>query len=339
MQGVYFDGLSSRARDAQARFDASGLVLRVDGIDTGFGLRAVRIEPQLGGLRRVLHLQGGARFETTDLTEVRALEAHLRANRGLRVVQALEGRWRSALLSVLALALAVWGFTRFGLPALAGVAAQVTPPAVLRVMDAQTLRLMDRQYLKPSRLPNSARLRLSAEFTQLARERGSRTYPYRLAFRRGGKLIGANAFALPDGTVVLTDELVRLSKSDREVMGVLAHEVGHVERRHAAKSVYQGAGLLLFASLVTGDVTSAGTVGGTVALLVAQNGYSRDMEAQADGDAARYLMRHNGTTAPLRNILTRLTRRAGDDAGLLSTHPGLQARLDHLLAIQQGRAR
>ena len=50
---------------------------------------------------------------------------------------------------------------------------------------------------------------------------------YQLEFRHGG-YIDANAFALPSGIIVMTDELVELAKSDDELISVLAHEIGHV---------------------------------------------------------------------------------------------------------------
>lgn len=48
--------------------------------------------------------------------------------------------------------------------------------------------------------------------------------------------IGANAFALPDGTLVVTDELVELAgDNDDEVLAVLAHELGHIHERHGLR--------------------------------------------------------------------------------------------------------
>ena len=52
-----------------------------------------------------------------------------------------------------------------------------------------------------------------------------------LAFRDGGKTVGANAFALPGGQIVVTDALVQLL-SDAELQAVLAHELSHGAERH-----------------------------------------------------------------------------------------------------------
>lgn len=57
---------------------------------------------------------------------------------------------------------------------------------------------------------------------------------YRLLFRRGGR-VGADAFALPSGAIIVTDELIALAKHEYEVVAVLAHEIGHVRNRHGLR--------------------------------------------------------------------------------------------------------
>ncbi|MGI8747490.1 MAG: M48 family metallopeptidase, partial [Deinococcus sp.] len=239
LEGSYFDGLTSREQPARAGVQGEQLVMRTLTLEARFPLREVRIEPGLPGMRRVLKLPGGARLETGSLEGVAALERRLRRNPGLRMVARLEGRWPYALLAVLGMLLFVAGFVRFGLPLAAGLAARLTPVAVMRGLDEQTARAIDGRYLKPTRLPPARRARIEAGFRRLAAERGG-PYRFRLLFRDGGGSVGANAFALPGGTVFLTDELVRLARGDAELMGVLAHELGHVEHRHAMQGVYQG---------------------------------------------------------------------------------------------------
>ena len=76
---------------------------------------------------------------------------------------------------------------------------------------------------------NSARRasrRSTAAFKKLAFPEATRQ-PYTLVFRKSDA-IGANAMALPSGTIVVTDGLVTLAEDDREILGVLAHEAGHV---------------------------------------------------------------------------------------------------------------
>ena len=55
-----------------------------------------------------------------------------------------------------------------------------------------------------------------------------------LLFRDGGKF-GANAFALPSGKIIVTDQLASLL-NDEQIVGVLAHELGHVVYRHGMRA-------------------------------------------------------------------------------------------------------
>ena len=54
-----------------------------------------------------------------------------------------------------------------------------------------------------------------------------------------------NAMALPGGYVYATRGLIALANSEAELAGVLGHELGHVEARHAAERFTKGLGLTL----------------------------------------------------------------------------------------------
>lgn len=342
----YFDGLTSRQRGAEVRVSDSDLIIVSGELERRVPLSGVQFEPPLAGLRRVLKVPGGARLETGDLGAVAQLERRLGRNVGLSFVQRLEARWPVALASLAGVLVFLALFVQYGLPALAGVAAQLTPVGVLNALDAQTVRAVDGQYLSPSHLSAARQASLRRQFAALAAERGG-PYTFTLLFRDGGSLVGANAFALPGGTVFVTDQLVKLAHSDREILGVLAHEVGHVEHRHAMKQVYQGLGLTLALTVLAGDVTSTASVAAAVPAFLLSSGYSRQAETQADDDAGHWLMTHYGSTKPLQDLLTRLTaehggHQQGSQQGsqhsrvldLLASHPGEAQRLAHLRAIE-----
>nr|WP_246580308.1 M48 family metallopeptidase [Deinococcus aestuarii] len=244
-----------------------------------------------------------------------------------------------------------WGFVAFGLPALARTAATATPDAVLATFDRETVELLEGQnYVGPTRLSAARQAQLQRVFRQVTSRVGGSS-PYRLLLRDGNApdapfALGANAFALPGGTVVMTDQLVRLARDDRELAGVLAHEAGHVIRRHTLAGVYQGLGLSLLTVAVTGDLVSAGTFAAAVPAALLRNGYSRAAETESDEVAARFLLREYGTTRPLRNLLARLEtldRNADEHSvqggsrveDLLQTHPGTAERIRHLRGLEE----
>jgi len=51
----------------------------------------------------------------------------------------------------------------------------------------------------------------------------------------GAKFV--NAFALPAGTIYVTAPLIEMADSEAELAGVVGHEVGHVQARHAAERI------------------------------------------------------------------------------------------------------
>jgi Zn-dependent protease with chaperone function len=132
--------------------------------------------------------------------------------------------------------------------------------------------------------------------------------------------------ALPGGTVVVTDELVKLAGHDEEILAVLAHELGHVQERHGLRMALQamGAGAILVA--LTGDLSSVSDLAAGLPAVLLQSGYSRSMEREADDHAWRGL---NATCiAPQRfaDILRRLDAKP-TETGLLDSHPGTAERI------------
>ena len=104
-----------------------------------------------------------------------------------------------------------------------------------------------------------------------------------------------NAFALPGGFIGVQAGLVKATRSEAELAGVLAHEIAHVTQRHIARSI-QNAGRANMASLAamlaaillgaTTGVPADAVLGGVTAAqgLAAQSqiNYTRANEAEAD---------------------------------------------------------
>lgn len=363
IEGIYFDGRSSRDRAARLTVQGDQVTLQADsdsvsgGTEARWQLAQVRIDPPLPGVRRVLKFPDRTRFETTDDAAIGAIERRTRRNRALGGVRKLEGNWGLTFGALGLMAAFVWGFIAFGLPAIARGAAAATPDSVLSTFDRKTVELLDQPpYLGPSKLSAARQAELQRGFRQVVGWAGG-AYPYRLLLRDGepkdageggfgGFPLGANAFALPGGTVVMTDQLVALARSDRELIGVLAHESGHVTNRHGLAGVYQALGLTLLTTVVTGDLVSAGTFAAAAPAALLQRGYSRAAETQADRVAAAFMLEKYGTTKPLRDILARLE---ADDAeadessvtegdsleNLLQSHPGTLNRIKNLREIEQ----
>ncbi len=145
--------------------------------------------------------------------------------------------------------------------------------------------------------------------------------------------IGANAFALPGGVVVVTDDMVNLCQSQDELAGILAHEFGHIEKRHTIRKVLQNAGVAVVAGVILGDVSSVVVFSSFPAVLASLN-YSRAMETEADDYAVRLLSSKGIPTENLAKILERLETQTGSRTNryfsYLSSHPDTQFRIDRV---------
>jgi Zn-dependent protease with chaperone function len=163
--------------------------------------------------------------------------------------------------------------------------------------------------------------------------RSANAPPANLEFRKS-EMLGANALALPGGTVVVTDELVRMMDNDDQVMAVLAHEVGHVAHRHLTRQLLQSSIVAVAASMLLGDVSGISGLAATVPTYLLTASYSRDFEREADAFAVRLLQRTGRSPALYADALERMQKHAEAHEGrepaiakYLSTHPDTDERI------------
>ncbi len=300
----FFDGKTAHAYPVNVT--VSGQTLEIIGSDISLqkALTDIRIEPILGKTTRVIKLRSGEKLESIDFTAVAALEQSLGANKGMRFVHKLEQSWRLVLVCFVGLILATVGFIRFGVPWIAAQAAAVTPISVLKTITDSAFKSIDGNLLQKTKLSATRAAQLQSIFARV-KNRIGKDYPYELMLRSGAE-IGANAFALPSGTVVMTDELVKLAKSDLEIEAVLAHEVGHVIHRHGLRNLYQSVGIVLLAGIFVGDFSSVAGLGTSLPALLLQSGYSQEFEFQSDQVAGKYLLETVGSTKAMRDMLENL---------------------------------
>lgn len=149
-----------------------------------------------------------------------------------------------------------------------------------------------------------------------------------------------NAFALPGGYVYITRGMLATTNSEDELANVIAHEIGHVEARHAAER-YQAATLPALATLPgalvgvvhkdLGDLIASPFEHVGMAFLAS---YSRDQERAADQLGQRLAARAgydpHGLSTSLRVIdqYQKLTSRPADIPSHLQTHPETGPRAD-----------
>jgi Zn-dependent protease with chaperone function len=253
-------------------------------------------------------------------------------------------RWEKslplALTALAATALVVLLFVRFGVPALAKRAAMALPAATETNMGRESLATLDKILMKPSKLDKQRQAELTTLFRRVAGPGGA-TAGYRLEFR-SCLPIGANAFALPSGIVVMTDDLVSLAKHDDEIAAIFAHELGHVRGRHIMRHVMQSSVAGLIVATLTGDLVSITSLAATLPTVMVDASFSREFEREADAAAIAWMKSAGVPPRRYAEILGRLqaqldVRQGAQISGssktrnYLSSHPDTGDRIRRIL--------
>ena len=318
LRAEYFDGRSARAHAVALRREGEALAVDGEGLSVRVPLAQVRWPERTRHGVRVAELPGGASLQCADASAWDALARD--CGRGDGAVVRAQQSWRAVLASLVALVALLAGLYVWGIPAAAHAGLGVIPASVDAAVGEVALRSIDEQWMKPSALDAAEQQRLRAAFERLLAAQPAGSVPaHRLEFRKSR--IGPNAFALPGGTIVMTDELVKLVEGDAAVIaGVLAHELGHVRHRDGMRMLLQASAVGVLASVVVGDFNS---LLATVPVVLGQSAYSREAERRADAESARLLRDAGLSPAVMVAFFEKIARQQGEHRlGIaIASHP------------------
>ena len=368
IHGLWYNGKDASRCEALLRLQADGQVEIVAQSDGRHLCEAhastLEVSSRLGNSARFVRFSGGAAFETTENAQVDELQRQWQPGLWRGLLHRLETHLGLVIAASLVVLVLVVGGALYGVPAVSKTIAYQLPQDTLDSVASESMSVLDKFHFEPSQLSQGEKNELHQAFAPVLAD-----YPeldLRVEFRTGGEHIGANAFALPDGTMIFTDEMVALSHSHDELRAVLAHEIGHVALRHSLRAVIQNAVLGFAYVTLVGDGSAVGDLLVGLPVLATTLSYSRDHETEADEFAARYLdkagidrrvfvdlMTRLGETAHCQHLLDEaedvepeqlsdterlqlceeLAAQEGDDESAkwldyLSTHPNLDKRLE-----------
>ncbi|GAA5218129.1 M48 family metallopeptidase [Corallincola platygyrae] len=355
IQGDYYDGESSAQLAATMQVAANGSVVVLGDQRqqlASFHLEQVKVSPRIGNTARYIDLPDGSRFETRENDAVDQWLTAFGRDRSNRFLNFLESHTKFVLLSVVIVAAFCWWMVEDGIPRAAEVVAYQLPASILDDSSKATLKLLDESFLGESELPPERQQALQELFAGYLPEHSE--YQFRVLLRNGGRM-GANAFALPDGTLVFTDQLVELVDSDQELLAVLGHEIGHVVERHSLRQTLQGSTVAVIAVLVAGDVSVFGDLFAALPTIIVSSSYSRDFERDADEFAFTFLKDHELSPKLFANVMRKMmlaheAKSEGDEGeehthgddpdesswlDYLSSHPASQERIERAEAAAE----
>ena len=136
-----------------------------------------------------------------------------------------------------------------------------------------------------------------------------------------------NAFAVPSGIIFVNSGLLKKADSANELAAVLAHEVQHVERRHALKNMLNSAGVASVFLMVLGDANAVMLV---IAQQVSTQYFSRQVESEADLKGAELLNQKHINASGMVSFFKKMDtayKNKDETPEWLSSHPETLARI------------
>ena len=312
----WFDGRSPRSRQVSIHLEDDVLVVACDDeTPRRYPLPGVRWPERRSHGQRQTDLPDGSSLQHADS----AGWDDWWAAQGLqesRVVGWMQS-WRATLAAMAGTVVFLFAAWVWGVPMLSTTLAHMVPQSLENSIGRQGMEQLERLFLAPSVVPLTEQ--------ELVRERFAsalqRAFPdgglpnWQLSFH-ASKALGANAFALPGGYIVVTDDLVAMLRDQPDaITGVLAHELGHVEHRHGLDLLVRASLVSAMAGVVLGD--ASGFLA-TVPVTLVTQAYSRDAEREADEFAALTLDRAGISPAVMVAFFERISRQgeaSGSEAG------------------------
>jgi len=325
LEGYYYDGLRPVAEPARMEWTGSEAVLSAGEVSGRYRMDQLTVSPAIGAADRFIDLPDGGQFQCPPHAVLDSLPQESRSE---GPVAWLEARWQVALTGVVLVACVLLAGYFYGLPFAAERVAARIPLETEAPLGRHALAWLDkREWFKPSHLGEARQQEIRHGFDRLRSDlpHGDR---YQLELR-ASRVFRENAFALPGGIIVMTDEMVLAADTTEEVLAVLAHEIGHEELRHTMRSVLQNSAVGIAVAAVTSDAASLSVAVAGLPVLMAQTKYSRDFESAADEFAFTLLKEQGYSPDAFAALMERLNAKHGRGSAFefVSTHPVTEDRV------------
>ncbi len=261
---------------------------------------------------------------TNEVHVIDAWFAHLDLSGERHRKHAPAWAWAWGILGsiILSIVLLFW----LGVPWLARTAAAHMPVEWEKSLSEGTLQSLDSDGFTASTVSADEQSRYRALFAKVT-EGANYGLPIKLEFRNW---TDPNAFAIPGGTVVITDQMLKLMTSDNEFTAVMAHEVGHLVHRHGVRSVLQTSGTWIIIGTMMGDASGLASITTALPAVLVDSAYSRDFEREADQYAFQQLKARGISPKAFASLMKKLqdeTEKSGSSMQYFSSHPPTDERI------------
>jgi predicted Zn-dependent protease len=144
-----------------------------------------------------------------------------------------------------------------------------------------------------------------------------------------------NAFALPGGYVLINSGLIANADTPEEILGVLGHELAHINQRHIVQKIVNTIGMYSVLAFVFGSIDGLiyAIISGGTTLLEAS--FSQSAEAEADRLSFAYLTEANINPKGMIDFFKKLKDQSSENKlfVMLSSHPSTDERIANLKSM------
>lgn len=329
---VFYDGFSSKPYQAKVyAIDEKNILVRYGEqleLERLYLYEDMTLIGALGKIHPIIELKDEARLE---FREALPEWFQLNSKKTYHSIWKLEKSPSLILFSAIFVAALIFATVKWGVPTAAYYVAKHLPAETLKTIGDEA-----EQYVVSTTgettLSDIRQKQIVDKYNSIV----ANGKPAKIVFR-AGEQIGANALAIPNNTIIVTDELVELAKNDDEIIGVLAHEQGHLIQKHSLQQTLSSLGFSVILIAITGDASDLVT---TVPVALIGAKYSRDFESEADLYALNTMHQHKIPTVHFANFLQRLEddnkeesskneeeAKEGSVFDFLQSHPATKARI------------
>jgi len=109
-----------------------------------------------------------------------------------------------------------------------------------------------------------------------------------------------NAFALPNNHLVIYTGLINKSKNEQMLLGVIGHEIAHIQNNHVMKKLSKEIGLSAIFAITAG---SNSRIISKILKTITSTSYDRDLEREADLQSVKYMLKASIDPRPFADFL------------------------------------
>lgn len=296
-------------------------------------LQALHASERLGNIERKITLEDTSTFMTYENDKVDIL--FKKVNPVSHFIHRLESHIAMVGLALVLTIVFTFSFFKWGLPWISYSVAHALPHSSNEVISKHTLKFLDDYIFEESELNISVQTKIKTHFQKniAPLETQDNDIRYKLHFREWyDKTSIPNALALPSGDIVITDQFVRLCKTQDEMDAVLLHEMGHIAERHTLQTLIEGTFVTVVVMLVFGDSNGLADMGVGLGSLLVNSHYSRAYESNADTYAFKKMLLVHKDPKNFSSIMNRMTEymRKSQEKNVLdylSSHPRTEERV------------